>query len=73
MGRRRSRGCSRGTRSSGGGWRRRNCRSLNNVRLIGFMLSIISKLHACLVVDDPLNIWSIDHILGPMLEHIHQL
>jgi hypothetical protein len=47
--------------------------SPKNVRLIGSVLSIISKLYVCLVVDDPLNVWSIYHILGPMLEHIHQL
>jgi hypothetical protein len=65
MGRRRSRGCSRGTHSSGNGWRRRNCRPSNNVRLICSLLSIISKLHVCLVVDDPLNVWSIDHKVVP--------
>jgi hypothetical protein len=31
------------------------------------MLSIISKLHVSLVVDDPLNVWSIDHVLVPCL------
>jgi hypothetical protein len=73
MGRRRSRGCSRGTHSSGSGWRRRNCRPSNNVRLICSLLSIISKLHVCLVVDDPLNVWSIDHIGSSMVQHKHKL
>jgi hypothetical protein len=73
MGRRRSRGCNRGTCSSGGGWRRRNCRSPNNVRLIGFVLSIISKLCVCLVVDDLLNVWSIYHIGSSMVQHKYKL
>jgi hypothetical protein len=33
------------------------------------MLSIISKLHACLKVDNPLNIRSIDHIGSAMVQH----
>jgi hypothetical protein len=72
-GRRRSRGCSRGTHNSSGRWRRRNCRSPNNVRLIGSVLSIISKLHVCLVVDDPLNVWSIYHIGSSMVQNKHKL
>jgi hypothetical protein len=68
-----SRGCSRSTHNNIGGWRMSNYRAPNNVRLISSMLSVISKLYVSLVVDDPLNVWSIDHILGPMLEHIHQL
>jgi hypothetical protein len=71
-GRRRSRGCSRGTHNSGGGWRR-DCRSPNNVRLICSLFSIIYKLHVCLIVDDPLKVWSKYGILNPMVEHIHQL
>jgi hypothetical protein len=42
---------------------------LNNVRLMRSMLSIISKLHACLKVDNPLNIRSIDHIGSAMVQH----
>jgi hypothetical protein len=45
----------------------------NNVRLISSMLSIISKLHVCLEVDNPLNIWSIDHIGSAMVQHKHEL
>jgi hypothetical protein len=37
------------------------------------MLSIIYELHASLVVDNPLNIWSIDHIGSSMLQHEHEL
>jgi hypothetical protein len=54
-------------------WRRRIHRAPNNVRLISSMLSIISKLHVCLVVDNPLNIWSIDHISHSMVQHKHKL
>jgi hypothetical protein len=72
MSRRRSRGYSRGTHSSGSGWRR-NCRSLNNVRLIGSVLSLIYKLHVCHIVDDPLNVCSLYGIPSPMVEHIHPL
>jgi hypothetical protein len=61
-GRRRSRRYSWSTRSSSNGWRRRNCMALNNMRLISSMLSIISKLHVGLAVDDSLNVCSIDHI-----------
>jgi hypothetical protein len=43
------------------------------VWLVCSMLAVITKFHVSLVVDDPLNVWSIDHILGPMVEHIHQL
>jgi hypothetical protein len=43
------------------------------VWLVCSMLAVITKFHVSLVVDDPLNVWSIDHILGPMFEHIHQL
>jgi hypothetical protein len=65
-GRRRILGCSRGTHNSNNGWRRRrNCRSPYNVRLICSMLATINKLHIGLVVNDPLNVWSIDHILCP--------
>jgi hypothetical protein len=43
------------------------------VRLVCSMLAIISKIHLSLVVDDPLNVWSIDHILSSMVQHIHNL
>jgi hypothetical protein len=43
------------------------------VRLIGSMLSIIYELHVGLVVDYPLNIWSIDYIDSSMLQHKHEL
>jgi hypothetical protein len=73
-GRRRILGCSRGTRSSNDGWRRRrNYRSPYNVRLICSMLAIINELHIGLVVNGPMNIWSIDHILCPMSEHVPHL
>jgi hypothetical protein len=52
-GRRRILGCSRGTHSGSGGWRRRNGRSPYNVRLICSMLAIIHELHISLVVNDP--------------------
>jgi hypothetical protein len=48
-------------------------RALNNVRLISSMLSIIYELHVALVVDNPLNIQSIDHIGSSMLQHKHEL
>jgi hypothetical protein len=35
--------------------------------------TIIPKLHISLVVNDPLNVWSIDHILCPMSEHVPHL
>jgi hypothetical protein len=74
MGRRRILGCSKGTRINGGGWRRRrNCRIPYNVRLISSMLAIINELHIGLVVNDPLNASSIDHILCPMSEHVPHL
>jgi hypothetical protein len=44
----------------------------NDVRLICSMLAIIAKLHARLIVDDPLNVWSIYDILSPMVENKHQ-
>jgi hypothetical protein len=72
-GRRRSRGCSWRTCGISGGWRRRNCWSLNNVRLICSMLAIITKLHVYFVVDVPLNEWSIYSIHGPMVKCKHQL
>jgi hypothetical protein len=43
------------------------------VRLIRSMLAIISKFYFCLEVDDALNVGSIDHILCPMIEHVHDL
>jgi hypothetical protein len=46
--------------------RRRNGRSPNNVRLMSSMLAIIPKFHLNLVVDDPLDVGCIDHILCPM-------
>jgi hypothetical protein len=58
--------CSRGTRSSISGWRRRNGRSPDNVRLISSMLAIIPKFHLSLVVDDPLDVGCIDNILCHM-------
>jgi hypothetical protein len=64
-GRRGIMGYNRGTRSSSGGWWRRNCKSLYNVRLVCSMLAIIPKFHLSLEVDDSLNVWSIDHILFP--------
>jgi hypothetical protein len=73
MGKRRSRGCSRGTHSSSGGCRRRNCRSLNKVRLICSILSIRYELHVSLVVANPLNEWCIDHIRSSMVQHEHKL
>jgi hypothetical protein len=36
------------------------------------VLAIIAKLHVCLVVDYPLNVWSIYGILSPMVKHKHQ-
>jgi hypothetical protein len=67
-------GCSRGTHSSSSMWRRRrNNRSPDDVRLISSMLAIISEFHLSLEVNDPLDVWSIDHILYPMSEHIHHL
>jgi hypothetical protein len=45
----------------------------NNVRLISSMLAIIAKLHVRLIVDDPLNVWSIYGILSSMVESKHQL
>jgi hypothetical protein len=72
-GRWRIRGCNRGTHSRSSGWRRRDCRSSNYVRLIRSMLAIISKFYFCLEVDDALNVGSIDHILCPMIEHVHDL
>jgi hypothetical protein len=71
-GRRRSKGYSWSTCGISGGWRRRSYRSLNNVRLVSSMLSIIAKFHVSLIVDDPLNEWSIYHIHGPMVECKHQ-
>jgi hypothetical protein len=60
-------GYSRGTHSSNNGWRRRrNDRSPDDVRLIGSMLAIIPKFQLSLVVDDPLNVGCIYHILCPM-------
>jgi hypothetical protein len=72
-GRRRIMGCNRGTRNNSGGWRRRNCRSPYKVRLICSMLPIIPEFHINLVVNDPLNVWSIYHILSSMVLHIHYL
>jgi hypothetical protein len=72
-GKRRILGYSRGTRSSSNEWRRRNCRCPYNVRLICSMLVIIPELYIGLVVNDPLNVWSIDHILCPMSEHVPHL
>jgi hypothetical protein len=37
------------------------------------MLVIIPELYIGLVVNDPLNVWSIDHILCPMSEHVPHL
>jgi hypothetical protein len=69
---RRSRDCSWRTHSSSSGWRRRrNCRTLNDVRLISSMLAIIAKLHVWLIVDGPLNVWSIYGILSSMVENKH--
>jgi hypothetical protein len=45
----------------------------NNKRLISSMLSIIDKLHACLVIDNPLYIRSIDDIGSSMFQHKHEL
>jgi hypothetical protein len=60
-------GYNRGTHSSNSGWRRRrNGRSPDNVRLISSMLAIIPKFQLSLVVDDPLDVGCIDHILCPM-------
>jgi hypothetical protein len=42
------------------------------MRLVSSMLSIIAKFHISLVVDDPLNEWSIYRIHGPMVERKHQ-
>jgi hypothetical protein len=42
------------------------------VRLISSMLAIIAKLHVHLIVDDPMNLWSIYGILSSMLENKHQ-
>jgi hypothetical protein len=64
---------SRGTHSSSDGWRRRNYRSSNYVRLIRSMLAIVSKFHFRLEVDDALNVGSINNILCPMIEHVHDL
>jgi hypothetical protein len=44
----------------------------NDVRLICSMLAIMAKLHVRLIVDDPLNVWSIYGILSPMVENKHQ-
>jgi hypothetical protein len=44
----------------------------NNVRLISSMLAIIAKLHVRLIVDDPLNVWSIYGILSSLVENKHQ-
>jgi hypothetical protein len=46
--------------------RRRNGRSLDIVRLIRSMLTIIPKFYLNLEVDDPLDVGCIDHILCPM-------
>jgi hypothetical protein len=37
-----------------------------NVRLICSMLAIIPKFHISLEVNNPLDVWSVDHILFPM-------
>jgi hypothetical protein len=65
--------CSRGTCSSSGWRRSRNGRSPNNVRLISSMLDIIPKFHLGLEVNDPLDVGCINHILGPMVRHVHHL
>jgi hypothetical protein len=54
-------------------WRRRIHRASNNVGLISSMLPIISKVHVCLEVDNPLNIWSIGYICSSMVQHKHKL
>jgi hypothetical protein len=72
-GRRRILGCSRGTRSNSRWRRRRNYKSPDNVRLIYSMLTIIPELYIGLAVNDPLNVWSIDHILCPMSQHVPHL
>jgi hypothetical protein len=36
--------------------------SPNKLRQVNTMVSIILKLHVCLVIDDLLNVRSIDHI-----------
>jgi hypothetical protein len=60
-------GYNRGTRSSSGGWRRRrNGRSPYNVALICSMLAIIPEFHISLEVNDPLDVWTINHILCTM-------
>jgi hypothetical protein len=43
------------------------------VRLIRSMLAIVSKFHFRLEVDDALNVGSINNILCPMIEHVHDL
>jgi hypothetical protein len=40
--------------------------------LISSMLAIIAKLHVHLIVDDPLNVWSIYGIMSSMVENKHQ-
>jgi hypothetical protein len=70
--RRRSMSCSWRIHSSSSGWRRRKCRTPNDVRLISSMLAIIAKLHVHLIIDDPLNVRSIYGILSSMVENKHQ-
>jgi hypothetical protein len=68
-----TRGCNRGTHSSSSGWRRRNGRSPDDVRLIRSMLAIIPKFHLSLDVDDYLNVGCINNILSSMVKHMHHL
>jgi hypothetical protein len=37
------------------------------------MLAIIHELHISLVVNDHVNVWSIDHILCPMSKYVPHL
>jgi hypothetical protein len=45
---------------------------LQDMRLICSKLASIAKLLVRLIVDDPLNVWSIYGILSSMVENKHQ-
>jgi hypothetical protein len=37
------------------------------------MLAIVTKLYLSLVVDEAVDVWGINHILCPMVKHMHNL